>query len=270
MRSKLLSLRTAAAALIAVVFFTACRDTRQLAYFENKLDATTVNTINAPEAIIQKGDILNIVVYSDNPSATAIYNQPIVAPTISNNATGPTSTGTMTGYEVDQDGNILFQGLGPLKVEGLTKKQLVQLLDSKLKDSVLKNPYYSIRFVNLKISIVGEVKQPGTISLPHERINILQAVSLAGDFTDFARRDSILIIRESLDKRTMVNIDLTKTDILSSPDYFLQHNDVVVIRPIKKKYVATDQVTQRNLAIATSILSTAAIIVNTIVIISRN
>lgn len=254
-------------ALLALVCFSSCKDTRQLTYFQKKLDLNTISSLTPPEAIIQKGDILNIVVYSDNPKATELYNQPI----ISTGSGSPNSGagGTTAGYEVDEDGNILFQGLGPLHVEGLTKKKLVTLLNSKLKDTLLQNPYFSIRFMNLKISVLGEVKQPGSISIPNERVNILQAISLAGDFADYAQRDSVLIIRENLDKREIVAVDLSKTDILNSPNYFLQHNDVVVVPAIKKKSFATDQVTQRNVAIATSILSATAILINTIVIITR-
>ncbi len=267
-KTKLLkNLHSWLAALLVLALFSSCKDTRQLTYFQTKLDLKTISTLTPPEAIIQKGDLLSIVVYSDNPKATELYNQPIIASSSSSPNSG-TGGGT-AGYEVDEDGNILFQGLGPLHIEGLTKKKLISLLNSKLKDTLLQNPYFSVRFLNLKISVLGEVKQPGSISIPNERVNILQAISLAGDFADYAQRDSILIIRENLDKRELIPVDLSKTDILNSPNYFLQHNDVVVVPAIKKKSFATDQVTQRNVAIATSILSATAILINTIVILTR-
>ncbi|MBC7850812.1 MAG: polysaccharide biosynthesis/export family protein [Chitinophagaceae bacterium] len=256
--------RVILAASLLLTLMLSCRDTRQLTYFQNGLDTARINRMKAPELLIQKGDILSIVVYSDNPKATEIYNQPVLSV-----GTGSGSGPAISGYQVDDDGLILFQGLGPLKIEGLTKKQLIEVLNSKLKDSVLQNPYYNIRFLNLKLSIVGEVKQPGPISMPSEKINILEAISLAGDFTDYAQRDSVLIIRENIDTRELITVNLSKTDILSSSNYFLQHNDIIVVRAIPKKSPATDQVTQRNVAIATSILSAAAILINTIVILTR-
>lgn len=252
------------AVLLLLVVFSSCKDTRQLTYFERKLDTATIRNFTIPEPIIQKGDLLSIVVYSDNPAATSIYNQSVGGGGADKGASGSTS-----GYEVGQDGYILFQGIGPLKVEGLNKKQLADLLNSKLKDTLLKNPYYSIRFLNMKVSILGEVKNPGSLSIPNERLNILEALSLSGDFTDFAQRDSVLIIRENLGVRRVIPMDLSKTDVLNSPDYFLQHNDIVVVKGIRQKYTATDVVKQRNITLAVSLVSVAALLINTVVIISR-
>ncbi len=261
-----LNLLTLTTGLLLIISTSSCRDTRQLSYFENLLDTTAITNIKVPEAIIQKGDILSITVYSDNPKATELYNQPLLMA-----ASGSSSAAASPeGYQVDEDGKILFQGLGPLQVEGLTKKQLTALLNSKLKDTVLTNPYYSIRFLNLKLSVLGEVKVPGPVSIPNEKINILEAIGLAGDFSDYARRDSVVIIREEMNTRKVITVDLSKTDILRSPEYYLQHNDIVVVRAIKKKSTATDLVTQRNIAIAVSIVSAAAILINTIVIIDQN
>lgn len=254
------------AALLVLIVFSSCKDTRQLTYFERKLDTATVRNFTIPEPIIQKGDLLSIVVYSDNPAATSIYNQSIGGGGGGMEKGAGTST---SGYEVDQDGNILFQGIGPLNVEGLNKKQLTELLNSKLKDTLLKNPYYSIRFLNMKVSVLGEVKNPGALSIPNERLNILEALSLSGDFTDFAQRDSVLIIRENLGVRRVIHMDLSKTDVLHSPDYFLQHNDVVVVKGIRQKYQATDVIKQRSLTTAVSLVSIAIVLVNTVVILSR-
>lgn len=253
------------AALLVLMVFSSCKDTRQLTYFERKLDTATIRNFTIPEPIIQKGDLLSIVVYSDNPAATSIYNQSAGSGGGSEKGGGTSSS----GYEVDQDGFILFQGIGPLKVEGLNKKQLAALLNSKLKDTLLKNPYYSIRFLNMKVSVLGEVKNPGALSIPNERLNILEALSLSGDFTDFAQRDSVLIIRENLGVRKIIPMDLSKTDVLNSPDYFLQHNDVVVVKGIKQKYTATDVLKQRNITLAVSLVSVAALLINTVVILTR-
>lgn len=247
------------------ILFTSCHETRQLSYFERGLDTASIRAFKLPEPTIQKGDMLSIVVFSDNPDATKIYNQ-----TIAGSEKGSAGTSGSAGYEVDANGYILFQSIGPLKVEGLTKKQLTELLDSKLKDTLLKNPYYSIRFMNMKVSVLGEVKQPGTISVPNERISILEAMSLAGDFTDFAQRDSLIIIREDLGVRKIIPMDLTRTDILRSPDYFLKNNDIVVVKAIKRKYQATDQITQRNVTLAVSLVSVAAVVLNTVFIITRS
>ena len=104
------------------------------------------------------------------------------------------------GYEVDAEGNIVFQGIGKIRIEGLTKAALKDTLDARL-GPFLKHPYYSIRFVNYKFTMMGEVQRPGVITIPGERINILEAIALSGDLTNYANRDSVFIIRENNNKR---------------------------------------------------------------------
>jgi polysaccharide export outer membrane protein len=249
-----------AALLLAIASLSlfSCGDIKKLQYLQGAMDSAKVADHKLPPAIIQTGDQLSIVVYSDNASATALYNQQLATGTAAGggNATAALST---SGYLVDEDGNIQFQGIGVLHVAGLTKSQLIELLNSKLKE-FLQNPYYNIRFLNFKITLVGDVAKPGLYSIPSDHINILEAVGLAGDLNITARRDNILIIREQNGKRRFGRIDLTRNDIFDSPFYQLQQNDVVYVDLSKQKVAASDQTTLRNITIATSIVSTIAII----------
>jgi polysaccharide export outer membrane protein len=134
------------------------------------------------------------------------------------------------------------------------------LLDSKLKDTLLNNPYYSIRFLNYRFTMLGEVTRPGVFNIPGERISLLDALGLAGDLTFFGRRDNVLIVRENNGKREFARLDLTKPEILVSPYFYLQQSDVVIVEPTKKKIATNDQVTARNVSIAASIVSTIAVV----------
>jgi polysaccharide biosynthesis/export protein len=250
---------------------SSCGNTRQLIYMQGKFDTARLSEVKAVDPVIKKGDLLGIIVYSDNPGATALYNQ-TVSGSGSNDAgsngggTGSTAGAQQAvavpsapGYQVDELGNIQFQGLGLLHVEGLTKSQLKQLLDSRLKD-FLVNPYYNIRFLNYKFTMLGEVNRPGIYTIPGEEVNILQALGLAGDMTFYGRRDNVLVVRETNGKRTYGRLDLTKPEIMASPYFYLQQNDVVIFEPNNKKIVANDQVTTRNVSIAVSVVSTLAIL----------
>ena len=129
------------------LILSSCGNTRQFTYMQGKFDTAKLSQILTVEPVIQKGDVLSIVVFSDNPTATAIYNP------AGGGATGSTGGSTSTtpassGYLVDENGNVEFQGLGLLHVDGLTRSQLKELLDSKLKE-FLQNPYYNIRFFEL-------------------------------------------------------------------------------------------------------------------------
>jgi len=224
---------------------------------QGTFDTARISNYTLPVPVIQKGDLLSIIVYSDNPQATILYNQ---AGGNAGSSTGQSGAQT-GGYLVDGEGNIQFQGIGSLHVDSLTKPELIALLNSKLQE-YLKNPYYNIRFLNYKITLVGDVAKPGTYTIPSERVNIVEAIGLAGDLNITARRDNILIIREQNGKRQFGRIDLTKPDIFNSPFYQLQQNDMVYVDLGKQKVAASDQTTLRNITIVTSIVSTIAIVIS--------
>jgi polysaccharide export outer membrane protein len=146
-------------------------------------------------------------------------------------------------------------------VDGITKARLTAMLDSTLK-TYLTNPYCSIRFLNYKITVIGDIAKPGVYNIPSERVNLLEALGLAGDLNVTARRDNVLVMREQNGKRQWGRIDLTKPDIFSSPFYQLQQNDVIYVDLSKVKVVNTDQTAVRNISIITGIVSTVAIVIS--------
>ena len=239
---------------------SSCVNVRTLQYMQGSFDTAKLSAYNIPQPVVQKGDLLSIVVYSDNPAATALYNQSIV-PT--GNTGGSSTVSAVPGYLVDDSGNIQFQGIGSLHAEGLTKTQLIDSLNARLKDYLI-HPYYNIRFMSYKITLIGDIAKPGVYSIPSERVNILEAIGLAGDLNITGRRDNILVIREQNGKREWGRIDLTKPDIFTSPFYQLQENDVVYVDLTKNKAASSDQVTIRNISLATSLISTAALIITII------
>ena len=148
-----------------------------------------------------------------------------------------------------------MQGVGDLHVEGLTKGQLITLLNTRLTE-FLKNPYYTIRFVNYKITVIGEVIKEGPYSVSNEKVNIFEAIGLAGGLTIYAKRENVMVIRETNGKREFARLDLTDPRIFNSPYYYLQQNDLVVIEQTRNKVANSDQTTVRNISLATSIIST--------------
>ena len=241
--------------LLSVVWLFSCKTPVNLNYLQGSLDTSGLRNYKVPEPVIQKGDLISIVVFSDGPKATALFNQALVS-------VGSEGIAQPAGYLVDTKGNIQFQGIGILHVDGLTKEQLIVLLDSKLKPDLLTNPYYNIRFLNYKVTLLGEMKNPGVYSIPNERVTILEAIALAGDLTMYGRRENVLVIRERGGIREFGRIDLTKPAIFTSPYFYLNQNDVIVVEATQRKARETDQLTARNISIATSIVSTIAIIIS--------
>jgi len=245
---------------------SSCGSTKGLILMQGPFDTAKYSIVPSVEPVIRKGDIISIIVYSDNPDATKIYNQSLI--TTGNNtliaSSGVTqavggSAPSSPGYQVDVEGNIIFQGLGKLYVEGLTKEALKDTLNARL-EPFLHHPYYSIRFLNYKFTVMGEVSRPGIITIPGERINILEAIALAGDLSTYANRDSVFIIRETNNKREFAWLNLTKPTIMGSPYFYLQQNDIVIVEPTKKKSIANDVITTRNVALAATLVSMVAII----------
>jgi polysaccharide export outer membrane protein len=253
-----------------IFFFSSCGTTRPYIYMQGQFDTAALNKVQPIDPIVQKGDLISIIVYSDNPDATKIFNQPLIntgsaTAGSANSGEGVTQTvsggsPTAPGYLVDDSGNIEFQGLGLLHIDGLTRSQIKTLLDAKLKDTLLINPYYNIRFLNNRFTMLGEISKPGIYSIPSDHINLLEALALAGDMTYYARRDNVLVMRELNGKREWSRLDLTKPDILKSPYFYLRQNDIVYIEQNKKKSVVSDQLTTRNIGIATALLSAFALL----------
>ncbi|WP_152267608.1 polysaccharide biosynthesis/export family protein [Agriterribacter humi] len=259
---------------IAVLFTMAlslllfsCKVQRAVPYLQGPIDTAALSQVNLPEPTIQKGDLVGITVFSDNPEATAIFNQQMSAG-ISANGTGATSTGgsspQMPGYLVNNEGNIQFPSLGQIHIEGLTKAGLALLLNEKL-TPYLMNPYCNIRFLNYKFTVLGEVSNQGVYTAPGEKVNILEALGMAGDLTPYGLKDSIMVIRETNGKRSFGNLNVSRADVLASPYYYLQQNDIVIVKAHPKKPAATDQTINRNRTIITTIASlvtTIAVIIN--------
>jgi polysaccharide biosynthesis/export protein len=240
-----------------LMHLTACNP-KQASYYQGSLDTSRFKNVEIKETVIQKNDILSITVFSDDLAASAIYNQPVM--TAGAEGTAGNFRSANSGYLVNEQGDIYFQGLGRLHVAGLTKMSLMELLNEKLKTQ-LKNPYYAIRFLNYNITIQGEVNHGGEFTIPNERITLLEAIALAGDMTIYAKKDEVIIVREQNGKREIGRVDVTNSDIFNSPYYYLRQNDLIIVQASKKKPAAGRQETIQNISLGASLISALAIII---------
>ncbi len=249
-----------AVVLFSILLLASCVSTQKFVYFVDQKDASLVSNNSIPETIIQKNDLLGISVSSLNSKASEIYNAPNITYASSSNANGVSVQAP--GYLVSPDGNIQFPILGSIKAEGLTGNQLREeivrtLIDKKL----LVDPIVSVRYLNFKITVLGEVSNPTVVNVPNEKISLLEALGLAGDITVFGRKDNVLIIREDGQNKILKRINLNSSDLFSSPYYYLKSNDIVYVEPNKAKVGSSSRSTQL-LPILLSGLSFAAIIID--------
>ena len=256
---------------IALMAMVSCSTVKDIAYFQNKV-------VNEPEAIdkhagivIQPKDMLSIVVSSRNPELVAMFNLPVISYQAGSEVVAGAGQQRLLGYVVDNDGYIDFPVLGPIKVAGLTRWELSELIKNKLlNDGLLTDAVVTVEFMNFKVSVIGEVNAPGTYSLQNDKVTILQAISLARDLTIFGQRENVCVIREREGERVIYEINLCDVSMFNSPAYYLQQNDVVYVQPseVKARQSTTDDKALRMTSIFVSggslLVSIAALIVNLI------
>lgn len=243
--------------MVAVaLLLTSCASTKDIAYFQNKM-------VNQPEMVdkhagivIQPKDMLSIVVSARNPELAAMFNLPVISYQAGSEIASMSSYNQrLMGYVVDNEGYIDFPVLGRLKVAGMTRWELAEMIKDKLvKEGYLTDAVVTVEFMNFKVSVMGEVTSPGTFIIEGDKVTVLQALSLARDLTIFGRRDNVSVIREQNGQRTIYEIDLTDVDLFKSPAYYLQQNDIVYVQPndIKARQSTTDEKTLRISSIALS------------------
>ena len=243
----------------------ACQSYKMVPYLQ---DVEAVNQATQQETLydakIMPKDLLTIVVSCTSPELAAPFNLTIASP--SNLSIQYTTTQpVLQQYLVDNEGKISFPVLGALTVGGLTKKQAEQLIVDKLKPYMKENPIVTVRMVNYKISVIGEVARPGTFTISNEKVNLLEALAMAGDMTVYGLRDNVKLIREDANgKQQIVTLDLNNAETILSPYYWLQQNDIVYITPNKAKARNSDVGNSTSLWFsATSILvSVVSLLVN--------
>ncbi len=223
---------------ITILLFTiSCKPGRDLVYFSNLQNNSdqSVNIANSIDPKIQPDDLLSITVSTLNPESNALFNSGILLPTANNTAY---ASGNLIkeGYLVDKNGFVSFPVLGQVKLAGLSKEEATKKMITELKRYIKGEPIVNIRYLNFKVTVIGEVNKPSTLAIPTEKINILEALGMAGDMTLYGKRENILIIREKDGKRTITRINLNDKETLNSPYFYLQQNDVVYVEPDKSRY----------------------------------
>ena len=230
-----------------------CTAPKNIAYMQNAPVYGKQNNNMSYQVKIQNDDLLSIYVFSKDSALAAPFNP--IAPNEG-----------VKQYLVGADGFIDFPIFGKVKAYGLSRIELAANLRNRLvNDGFIKDAIVTVKMLNFKISVMGEVAKPGVYAVPTERITILEAVSMAGDLTIYGKRDKVLIVRENDGVRDMQYVDLQSTSLFNSPYYYLHQNDVVYIEPNKSKSIQSDY--NPRVPIVLSSISVAASIISLLVLI---
>lgn len=254
--------------MVMSLFLVGCTSYKSVPYLQNP---EVVNNYGKElplyDAKIMPKDLLSVTVNTTDPQAAAPFNLTVQTPI--NAAMTNISTTTQPAlqqYLVNNTGEIDFPVIGRLQVGGLTKNQAEDLIRERLQPYLRETPIVTVRMSNYKISVLGEVNRPGTFTVSNEKVNVLEALAMAGDLTVYGIRDDIRLVREDAQgKREIISLNLNDADIILSPYYYLQQNDIVYITPNKTKARNSDIGNSTTLWFsATSILVSIASLLATI------
>lgn len=244
--------------LACVAFCSSCISKKEVLYFQDIESLTEQNQNTNYNTVIRPDDLLSVTVSSQDPESVAIFNP------VAGAANALRTTNDRLGtYLVDKNGNIEFPYLGTLAIANKTRIEAIQLLRDRIREFA-KEAVIDLRILNFSISVLGEVQRPGTFTIPNERITVLEALGLAGDMTIFGERKTVKIIREEEGVKTYGELDFTSIDLVNSPFYYLQQNDVIIVSPNKAQIQSG--AFNRN---STIFISIAGIVISVLTILTR-
>ncbi|OKZ16734.1 MAG: hypothetical protein BHV81_12485 [Butyricimonas synergistica] len=215
--------------LAGLIILSSCGSSKKVVYLQDADVNMRVKTEIEYKTVIHPDDLLSIVVSCDDLESAVPFNTPMIG--LGREVTS-SSQQIPRGYLVDKAGEIDFPVLGKLKVEGISRNELSEMLKEKL-SLYLKNPIVTIQFQNFKVTVLGEVKNPGCYQVSSERVSLLDALGMAGDLQINGKRKNVLIMREQGNEKVFARVDLTSSDYINTPFFYLQQNDVVYVEPNK-------------------------------------
>ncbi|MCM1079885.1 MAG: polysaccharide biosynthesis/export family protein [Bacteroidales bacterium] len=249
--------------VVAVVILTGCSSSKNVVYFQNADEVSLEASRILYDAKIMPKDMLSISVYTTDPETSAPFN---LFASAAQGATGGSNTKANT-YLVDNDGCIDFPVLGRLHVLGMTKNQCQNMIAEKMKPylSVDETPIITVEMSSYRVTVLGEVASPKVVPVTTEKMSILEALAVAGDLTIYGKRDNILLIREdAAGKKTMHRLDITDANLINSPYFYIQQNDVIYVEPnkVKARNSAISTSTTIWLTLVSSLVSIASLVVS--------
>ncbi len=260
--------------VIAVIILSSCNAYQRVAYLQEAGDFVEFSDTEqapVPDPMIKTGDVLMITVNTNTPEAAAPFNLPLVPAGEQHRSYAAGSSGSlsyglsMQNYLVDSEGYLSFPVIGKLKVAGLTKLELTEKIKHKIyPEFITEEPIILVRYVNFKISVLGEVLHPGSFVIDSEKVSILEALALAGDMTIYGHRENVLLVRENMGQRESVRLNIKDKNLINSPYFYLQQGDVIYVEPNKPRSRASSISAAETLLISVvgTMISIASLVVN--------
>lgn len=233
--------------------FCSCVKHKNMLILNGEIENKSINLTENYDFKYEKNDIIEILLISENKEASELFKTKFEGTSIVTYLSGVAAKG---GYTIDANGELNLPFIGTIKASGKTKMELTKEITQKLSEYI-KNPVVQINLLNFKISVLGEVKQPGTYNIPNERVTLLQALATCGEFTNFSKKDEIHVIREINGERNEYVVNLNDKSVFSQEVYYLKQNDIVYVPQLKSKIYSVNNQLVLPLVSFTSLVLTA-------------
>lgn len=261
--------------LFGTALLFSCSAPKSIPYFQDA-DSLAVSKIAPRQIYFQPEDKLSIIINCKDNALMNLFNLPFASKTIGSQTSlyGAANNQGISGYIIDGKGEIDFPVIGKIKISGLTRDEVAIKIKYELESrNLVKDPIVTVEFMNLGVSVLGEVRSPGRYGISRDHMTIVDAISLAGDLTITGRRENVKVIREKDGEQQIYSLNLCSlSELMNSPAYYLQQNDVVYVEPneMKKRQSTVNGNTVLSTAFWISVASLAASLCSTIVVVLNN
>jgi len=225
--------------LLAALSLCSCASTGKVGYFQDMQGDYARPARETRPISVQPEDKISILVNSKDPELANLFNLPVVSRYLGANVEGGSTPvqGSVSGYTVGSDGSVDFPVLGSVVVAGMSREEISTLIKNELVTrNLVKDPVVSVEFLNLTLSVLGEVARPGRYNIDKDKITLLEAISMAGDLTIYGKRENVTVVRNENGMENVYRVDLRSgLELYDSPVYYLRQNDVIYVEPNKMR-----------------------------------
>lgn len=264
-------IRQLALGLLAAAIMSACSSHQKVLYLQDlpTEEVTVTDITNFNDIRVQPGDQINIKVSCKEPQLAQLFNLVEANTRLGTQYSNYNSQSYVSPYTVSPEGKIDFPVLGEIEVAGETRGEIAAKIKKLLvEEDLVKDPVVTVEFLNLHFSVIGEVTRPGAYAIQNDRVDLFEALALAGDLTIYGERDRVYVIREKDGKRQTFRLDLRSKEVLNSPAYYLQQNDVIYVEPNKVR-ASQSTVNENNWRSVSLWLSMASVLTSIAILIFR-
>jgi len=221
------------AALVSLCLWS-CSSSHKVVYMQDIASGTRVEGIDIVPVTVRPEDKISIVVNSKDPELAEMFNLPVMTHRVGQHMNNSYNySQQVSSYTVDSNGNIDFPVLGEIHVEGMKREKIASYIKNELvRKNLVKDAVVIVEFMNMGVSVTGEVNRPGRFNIDRDHLTLLDALSMAGDLTIYGKRENVLVVRRENGKKTFYRVNLCDSrSLLSSPAYYLRQDDMVYVEP---------------------------------------